>query len=131
LLPAAKDMRLPEPRIAVIDDEALVRAATTSLLQSFGYEAVGFARAADFLACDEERFDCLVSDVQMPGMSGLELHRALRDAGRGLPIVLMTAFPTAALGSYAQDTDVIALLRKPLAGEQLVAAMATALAQAN
>jgi two-component system, LuxR family, response regulator FixJ len=120
-------MPVAQAMIAVVDDEALVRSATASLLRSLGYGATAFENAGDFLACPDTRFDCLVSDVQMPAMSGLDLHRRLRAGGSALPIVLMTAHATPAVDSYAADSDVVAVLEKPIDTDALIAAVEKAL----
>ena len=66
--------------IAVVDDDPLVRSATTSLLRSFGYDCCGFNSAEEFLRGDRRDYDCVVSDIQMPGMSGVELAHLLKEA---------------------------------------------------
>jgi FixJ family two-component response regulator len=117
-----------DTNIAVIDDEAMVRIATASLLRAKGYHAVPFASASDFLVEDESAFDCVLSDFQMPGMSGVELHRVLRNSGKSVPMVLMTAYPTPMLGDYVAESDIIALLEKPIESENLIVAVEQALA---
>ena len=119
-------MPVAQATIAVVDDEALVRSATASLLRSLGYQATAFASADAFLECADTPFDCLISDVQMPGLSGLDLHRRLRADGNPLPVVLMTAHATAAVGGYAADSDVVALLEKPIDTDALIAAVGRA-----
>ncbi|MBO9621235.1 MAG: response regulator [Sphingomonas sp.] len=118
---------MPARNIAVVDDEALVGSATASLLRSYGYHAMTFDCAHDFLARADRSFDCLVSDVQMPAMSGLDLYRQLRAEGASVPVVLMTAYPTASVRSFVAESDVIALLEKPLVSEDLIAAIERAL----
>jgi two-component system, LuxR family, response regulator FixJ len=127
---ATEGMPVAQAMIAVVDDEALVRAAIASLLRSLGYQATAFESAGDFLAGSDTGFDCLVSDVQMPDMSGLDLHRRLRARGSALPVVLMTAHATPAVDSYAAASDVAALLEKPIDPDALIAAVQKAIATA-
>jgi CheY-like chemotaxis protein len=83
------------PVIAIVDDDEAVRVATGSLVRSLGYTAETYASAGDFLrACAEREPACLITDVQMPGMSGVELQQSLIAAGRRLPVIFVTAFPT-------------------------------------
>jgi FixJ family two-component response regulator len=119
---------LPDAMIAIVDDDALVRSAIASLLRSIGYRVTTFENAAEFLLSQHD-FDCLVSDVQMPGMTGVQLHRRLRSVGEELPMVLTTAFPTEAVNAYADESDVVALLEKPVESERLIAAIEEALGE--
>ena len=105
--------------IAIVDDDDLVRASLASLLRSFDVGAEAFPSAEDFLAADPDRFDCVVSDFQMPGMSGLDLTRMLNARDVPVPVIVITAFPERALdasrlGGSAQ------LLEKPVDSAQLI-----------
>lgn len=114
--------------IAVVDDDDLVRAAIASLLRSVNHDCLAFATAEAFLRDDDGRFDCVVSDLQMPGMSGLELasHLALRD--QPPPVVLITAFPDARALAAKASGLIIDLIEKPLDDEIFLAAVRKALA---
>jgi DNA-binding NtrC family response regulator len=82
-----KDDKLPEPLIAVIDDDEPFRTALIESLCSFGYTARGFESAEHFIATDEQApCDCIVTDIHMPGMSGLDLKRLLIDRGSLTPV---------------------------------------------
>jgi FixJ family two-component response regulator len=82
-----------EHYIAVVDDDESVREGATNLFRSMGLTAVAFSSAEEFLRPDGlDRASCLVLDVQMPGMSGLELQSHLAAIGRRIPIVFVTAF---------------------------------------
>ena len=119
---------MPDALIAVVDDDDMVRRATSSFLRSLGYETVLFTGPEAFLASDASGVDCIVSDVQMPGMSGLEMHRMLRERGQPIPVVLMTAYLTKETNDYARNAEIVALLEKPLVTEDLIAAVGKALA---
>jgi len=89
-----KGARVPAgPLISVIDDDDSVRSAVVSLVRSAGYNAQGFASAEEFLGCGiVQSFACIITDIQMPGMSGLELARTVRDRSPHFPVIVMTAF---------------------------------------
>jgi len=111
-----------EPRIAIIDDDASVRAAVGSLVRSLGYAARSYASAELFLLSgDLPDTDCIVTDVQMPaGISGLDLQRRLLDTGIKVPTVIITAFPEEHLRSRALAAGAIGFLAKPFDGRTLV-----------
>lgn len=100
--------------IAVIDDDALVRAAAASLIRTFGYRTATYASADVYLAEAEDDPACVLTDLQMPGRSGLELRAALRARGSQVPVILMTAYPTDELRARAATLDLAALLDKPV-----------------
>lgn len=110
-----------------MDDNPLVRTATASLLRSYGYRTVEYSCGEDLVATDLEGVDCIVSDVQMPEMSGMDLFRRLRADGRGQPVILMTAYPNARLEHEARDQGVHAVIEKPLDGDTLEAVVASSL----
>jgi FixJ family two-component response regulator len=81
------------PLVAIVDDDDSFRRATTSFVRSLGYTALQFASAEAFLKSDRlHDTDCLISDVQMPGMNGIELQSKLIVQGYRLPIIFVTAF---------------------------------------
>lgn len=114
--------------IAVIDDDASVRIALQSLLRSFGYEVLLFPSAVAFLDAPERRAPhCIISDVQMPQMSGLELQDRLAADGDGIPIIFITAFPEKAVEARVVERGAIAVLSKPFDGNEIAAHVARAL----
>jgi FixJ family two-component response regulator len=117
-----------EPRIAIIDDDASVRAALGSLVRSLGYATRSYASAELFLLSgDVHETDCIVTDVQMPaGMSGLDLQSRLRAAGIAVPTVFITAFPEAHVRARAEAAGAIGFLAKPFDGRVLVKLLAAA-----
>jgi FixJ family two-component response regulator len=86
---------LRERLIAVIDDDESFRMALVESLRSLGYGARGFASAEDFIAGEADAsYDCVITDIHMPGMSGLDLARLLTERPRGVPVVMVTARQT-------------------------------------
>ena len=118
--------------LLVDDEEALVRLGEETLAR-LGYEPVGFtsARAAlDALAADPGRFDVLLSDEAMPGITGSELGRQARALAPDLPIVLMSGYVTPALVERAHAIGAVEVLAKPLAAHEIARALAAAVAVA-
>jgi FixJ family two-component response regulator len=111
-----------DPHIAIIDDDASVRAAIGSLVRSLGYVAQSYASAELFLLSgDLAQTDCIVTDVQMPaGMSGLDLQERLNAAGVRVPTVIITAFPEEHVRNRATSGGAIGFLAKPFDGRTLV-----------
>jgi FixJ family two-component response regulator len=78
--------------VAVVDDDTSVRSALGSLLRSLGYRAALFASAEEFLAAQTDRLDCLLCDINMPGMTGWDLVEGMRTRGQAVPTIMITAF---------------------------------------
>ena len=117
-----------KPLIAVVDDDRSLRESTQLLLRSAGYRAEVFASAREFL--DSPRIDetaCLMLDVRMPGMDGLELQRFLNEAQRQIPIIFITAHATDNEEQRARKAGAVDFLRKPVNEEKLLSAIQTAL----
>ena len=119
----------PEHRIiAVVDDDEPVRAATTRLLRSLGFRVRAFATAGDFIGrSDPREIECLVLDVQMPGINGLELQAQLTASGHRLPIIFITGSDDAGERNKAFRAGAVAYLKKPFSDEALVTAIRAAL----
>lgn len=116
--------------IAIIDDDEAVRDATESLVRSLGFGTNTFASAEEFLEWPEQNSAvCLITDVQMSGMSGVELQSHLRAAGRTLPMIFMTAFPDERVRRQANAGGATGFLSKPFDGVDLVACIDRALGQ--
>jgi FixJ family two-component response regulator len=121
-----------ETRISVVDDDAAVREAVRSLLRSAGYRAETFASAEE--ALDAGALDgaaCVVLDVRMPGMSGLELQDHLIASGRLIPIVFVTAHADEQARARALERGAIACLQKPFDADTLLDAVAKAVTAAT
>jgi FixJ family two-component response regulator len=109
------------PVVAVVDDDEAVRAALDNLLQSLGLEVATFESAEAFLAspvCTTAA--CLIADVQMPGMSGLDMQRHLLGAGNLVPIILMTAFPQDHARRRATADGALGYFAKPFESRALI-----------
>ena len=101
--------------ISIVDDDRPFRESMCRLMRSLGYSTAVFASAAEFLA--SHRFSetsCLIADVHMPAMTGLELVRHLIQAGHPLPTILVTAYPSDADRARALEDGAVCYLRKPI-----------------
>ncbi|MEO7008991.1 MAG: response regulator [Caldimonas sp.] len=114
--------------VFVVDDDSSVRDALSLLLSLRGYPTATFASAEDFLAAVQPEWrGCLILDIRMPGMSGLELQRRLVDKGPTLPVIVITAHGDVAAARQAFLADAVDFIEKPFDGEQLLTAIHTAL----
>lgn len=114
--------------VYVVDDDASVREATSSLIRSIGLEVAAFASADAFLAQPlTDRPSCLVLDVRLPGLSGLELQRELGVRERALPIVFITGHGDIPMSVRAMKAGAVEFLPKPFPDDELIAAIRTSL----
>jgi FixJ family two-component response regulator len=114
--------------ISVIDDDASVRVATNNLLGSHGYPVQTFASAEEFLQSAQlSASSCVIADVQMPAMSGLDLLTHVRALGHKAPFIFITAFPDDGIRARALKAGAICFLAKPFAGPVLINCVETAL----
>jgi FixJ family two-component response regulator len=114
--------------ISVIDDDASVRAATNNLLGSHGFPVQTFASAEEFLQSAQLNDSaCVIADVQMPAMSGLDLLMHMRTLGYKAPFIFITAFPDESVRARALKAGAIGFLAKPFAGPALINCVETAL----
>ena len=114
--------------ISVIDDDASVRAATNNLLSSHGYTVHTFASAEEFLrSAHLIDTSCVIADVQMSLMSGLDLLTTMRAEGYRQPFIFITAFPDERIRARALKAGAIGFLAKPFAAPALIACLDTAL----
>lgn len=118
---------LRDQLIAIVDDDDSVRVALASLARSAGLRTKAYASAADFLAEDLSSFDCVVSDIQMPELSGFDLLRAVRARRAELPVILITAFPDERVQQRAINGGARFFLEKPCNPNLLVTSLAEAL----
>ena len=116
------------PYVAVVDDEEPVRKALRRLLRAAGLQADSYASGQEFLdAAAQRQPDCVVLDLHMPGMSGLQALRKLQAAGRALPIVIISAHDEPATREQCLAAGATAFLRKPLDERLLLNAISAAL----
>jgi FixJ family two-component response regulator len=107
--------------ISIVDDDESVRDAMAGLMKSYGYLVETFDSGASFLNSDRRRrTDCLIADVQMPGMSGFELHSQLVAAGEPIPTILITAHPDERARARAIEAGVLCYLAKPFSEDDLL-----------
>jgi CheY-like chemotaxis protein len=106
-------------RIAIVDDDPAIRSALTRLVRSLDYEPLLFDSAETFLdVLDAIAPDCVVTDVQMPGLTGIELLRTIRERRPDLPVVLITAYPSALGRDRALAAGAFAYLSKPFLADE-------------
>lgn len=114
--------------ISIVDDDESIRTALASLVRLLGYEVHSFASAAAFLESPHlNDTACLISDVHMPKMGGLELQQHLKDIGCRISIIFITAFPDAQKEIQALKDGAICYLAKPFDGKVLMDCLANAL----
>ena len=114
--------------VFIVDDDASIRDSLSLLLSLRGYATALFANAEDFLAALQPDWrGCVVVDIRMPGMSGLELQRCLRERGPSLPVIVITAHGDVAAARQAFLADAVDFIEKPFDGKQLLGAIENAL----
>jgi len=122
---------MPTHVVAVVDDDRSVRRALTRLLQSADLRVLAYASATEFLDTGlSSGLDCVILDIHLGGMSGLELLSQLRRSGCSLPILIITAHDDAQAREAAADAGCTAYLRKPLDAKILLEEVATAIKRA-
>lgn len=118
-----------ERRIAIIDDDESLRTALLGLVRSLGYQGLGYASAEEFMAAGgAHTSDCIVTDIQMSGLSGIELTARLVAGGCRAPVIIITARGEQALLERAQASGAVCVLRKPFAAAELIGCIEAALA---
>jgi len=118
--------------VAVIDDDAAMREAIIVVLDSVGIAARGFASAQSFFAAPEAAaYRCLVMDIRMPGLSGVEAHRRMMDAGMNTPVVFITGHGDIEMAVAAMKRGAADFLTKPFRDQTLIDAVQGALARAG
>jgi len=118
--------------VFVIDDDASIRKALTRLIKSAGYDVTTFASAREFLDCQrpDEKPGCLLLDVRMPGLSGLDLQAELQNVNASLPIVFMTGYGDIPMSVKAMKAGAVDFLPKPIKDKELLRAIEQARARA-
>jgi FixJ family two-component response regulator len=115
--------------VAVVDDDAFVLASMGKLIRSLGYGVELFPGGASLLEQDLQRFACVVSDLQMPEMSGLALQDKLKGVAPMLPVLILTAFPDEWARSHALAAGAFGFFEKPCDLDELVAKLEEAVAR--
>ena len=120
------------PVISIVEDVAAVRAATENLVKSLGFDVYTFASAQEFLQSQRvAETACLISDVQMPIMSGIELQTILIERGFRIPMIFVTAFLDPSVKRRAMDAGAVGFLTKPCNGRALVQLIQDAMRQSG
>ncbi len=116
------------PMISIVDDDESVREATRGLVRSLGYNAMTFEFAEEFLNSETIRdTSCIITDVQMPGVSGVELQSWLIAEGHQLPMIFITAFPEERIRARTLEAGAVGYLSKPFNEEHLIGCLDKAL----
>ena len=120
---------MPKPSlVSVVEDDQHFRESMRRLLRSLGYPVEAFPSAAAFLASPRlAETACLIADVNMPAMTGVELYKNLIDAGHAIPTILVTAYPNEIDRTRALDDGVVCYLRKPVDEQHLIRCLHAAL----
>ena len=114
--------------IAIVDDEEPVRDATKRLVRSMGYHASTFASADEFLKSEQiQDTSCLITDVQMPGLSGIDLQEHLVARGHCIPIIFMTGYPSDSVRARAMKAGAVCFLNKPFREDHFIRCIERAL----
>ena len=118
--------------VMIVDDDDSIRKSVRRLMKSYGFAVETFASAEEFLASDRvDKTSCLILDVQMPGMNGLELQKSLIASGRVIPIVFITAYSDDRARAEALKAGAVSYLAKPFDEEGLINCIHTALQHAG
>jgi len=120
---------MPEPPlISIVDDDALARDGIRELVESLGYNSATFMSAEHFLEDGMiAETTCLITDLQMPGLSGLELQQALRSQGYHTPVILITAYPNEKHRTRALGNGAVGFLTKPFDERSLIECLTVAI----
>jgi len=114
--------------IAIVDDDEAARTAVSAALKSVGFKARSFASAEEFLGSGQQReAACLITDIQMPGMSGLELQAKLAEEACRIPIIFITAYGDTRTRAQAMGAGAVEFLGKPFDDEVVCESVRTAL----
>jgi FixJ family two-component response regulator len=130
---SARDPKLSDvPMISIVDDDAWAREGIKDLVLSLGYQAVTFESAEHFMNSSHiERTACVITDVEMPGVSGLDLQDHLLARGHRMPVILITAYPDERHRSRALGAGAVGFLSKPFDEQVLIDCLARAIGAAN
>jgi FixJ family two-component response regulator len=114
--------------ISIVDDDESIRNAVKALIRSMGYATATFASAEEFLQSGRlHDTACIITDVQMPGMSGIDLQDHLTTNGHSVPVIFVTAFPDESIRERAMEAGACGFLSKPFREESLIECLDQAL----
>jgi FixJ family two-component response regulator len=107
--------------IAIVDDDEVFRDSMRLLMRSMGYAVEAFSSATDFLACGRlDEITCLIADIHMPAMTGVQLRARLAEAGHTIPTILVTAYSDVATRAWAVKSGIVCYLAKPFDDNDLM-----------
>jgi FixJ family two-component response regulator len=119
------------PTISIVDDDESVREATKGLVRSLGYDVAAFASAEEFLSSNRvQNTACVVTDVQMPGLSGIELQSRLAKQGHRMPIIFVTASPEEQVRRRAKEAGAFGFFSKPFDEDRFIGCLSRAVGSA-
>lgn len=119
---------IPQPLVAIVDDDESVRESLPDLLKEFGFKALAFSSADEFLASGSvDQTRCLLLDVVMPGMSGLDLQKELKNRGHKIPIIFITAQKDESIRKRALEQGAADIILKPFSDTALREALSKAM----
>ena len=120
------------PLVAIVDDDESIRHATRDLLRAAGFSTATYEDAESFLASESRSgAACVIADIRMPGMTGLDLYQTLVASGHGIPTVIITAHPEAVTQSRARRAGITCYLSKPFAPDELLECVRKAVARSQ
>ena len=118
--------------VSIVDDDPLAREGIKELVESLGYKALAFVSAQDFLQSGAiAETGCLITDLQMPGLNGLELQERLQAGGYSTPVILITAYPDEKHRGRAMSAGAIGFLSKPFEEQSLLECLTIAMKRPN
>jgi len=118
--------------VSIVDDDPLAREGIKELVESLGYKALAFVSAQDFLQSGAiAETGCLITDLQMPGLNGLELQERLQAGGYDTPVILITAYPDEKHRGRAMSAGAIGFLSKPFEEQSLLECLTIAMKRPN
>jgi FixJ family two-component response regulator len=118
----------PRNAVSIVEDDESLRFALIGLIRSVGYEARGFASAQEYLALQDGRCACVITDLHMPGINGIEMMLKLREMGYLVPAIMITARAEPTIEARAFAAGALCVLRKPFEAEALLDCLQRALA---
>ena len=120
------------PLVAIVDDDKSIRNATQNLLTAAGFSTAAFEDAQSFLgSASRDQASCVVTDMRMPGMTGLELYQELVTSGHPIPTVIITAHPEDVTQARAREAGITCYLIKPFTPDELLECVGEALAKSQ
>jgi FixJ family two-component response regulator len=120
------------PLVAIVDDDKSIRNATQDLLKAAGFSTATFEDAESFLgSASRASASCVVADMRMPGMTGIELYQKLVAAGHAIPTVIITAHPEEVTQARAREAGITCCLIKPFTPDELLECVGEALAKSQ